>query len=170
MRCRAVRYCAALCGVLRCTFYFVHVRYHSKYHTRFVSTTLLSHKKCTPRSAQPSNSSAAPRSAVRCRAVPCLPCGAVPCYAFFRTCSTTYQLPVCTCVLVSLFSSFGCPLSVLFRVLWQITPVLCPSESDIANKHTAQRGAASSKPALGIIKSLLLVAPNHGPFPSAPFT
>ena len=59
------------------------------------------------------------------------------------------------------------PLHVFF--LSQNMPVLCRSERDIADKHTAQHRATGSAPvALDIIKSL--VAPNHGPLLSAAFT
>ena len=101
MRCRAVLYCVVLCHVVQCcvlcrTYSFVHARYHSKYHTsdrytRFVRTTLLKNKKCTPSSAQ--LSSAAQRSAVPCLAVLCraAACCALLRCAFFRTYSTRYH-------------------------------------------------------------------------------
>ena len=150
MPCHAVL-CGAVLGRAACfaaltLSYHLHASYHSKchvryrcYYARFVHTTLLNCKKCTPSSAQLSSaqlisaqlqlsySSAAQRIAVWCHVVPCLTlrCGAVPCCAFVRTyCtryhakykvpgimrSTRYQVPVCTCVLVFLFSLFDCSL------------------------------------------------------------
>ena len=123
-----------------------------------------------------------PWGAVRCRAVPYLAlwCGAVLCRTvlFFEHVvpdimrSARYQVPVCTYVCARLFAFFiDCPPSrsssrfFLSRKLHS----RCRSERNIANKHTAHLWATrSAKVALGIIKSL--VAPNHGPLLSAPFT
>ena len=146
-------------------------------HTRSVGTTLLNHKKCTPSSAQLSYSSAArsaaPYGAVRCRA---LRCGAVPCCAglsFENTVpgimrSTRYRyVRVHSSFL--LFSVIVLPLGPLDVSPPRKLHPYCGSERDIANKHTAQhRATSSAQVALGIIKSL--VAPNHGPLRSAPFT
>ena len=47
----------------------------------------------------------------------------------------------------------------------------CRSEHGIGNKQTAQhRAISSAQAACGIINSLLVVAPNHGPLLYAPFT
>ena len=98
---RAVRHWAVLCCAVPCcvlcsTYYFVHTRYHSKYHTRswyYYSTPgctyyLLNNKNSLP--AQLSPAIAPQRSAVRCRV---LLCRAVLCCAALRFLSNIqYQL------------------------------------------------------------------------------
>ena len=85
--CRAVPCCAVPC----CTYFSVHARYHYEVSCQVpvhqvCTYYLLNHKKCTPRSAQLSYSSAAQRSAVRYRALSCpvVPCRALPCCAVLR--------------------------------------------------------------------------------------
>ena len=129
-------------------------------------------------------------SAVRCRA---LSCGAVSCCAVlsfehkavYQVYEAKYQVPgtkyqfAGTGMYVFLYSSF----SFLQSRLSSLGPYVffprklhphCRSECDIANKHTVQctqhraTTSSSAQAALGIINSL--VAPNHGPLLSAPFT
>ena len=120
------------------------------------------------------------RSVMRCRAVPCLAlrCGAVPCCAvlFFEHTvpgimrNTRYQVRYARVYsslrffnLIVLSRSSSC-VSV-FRKLHPYRR----SERNITNRHTAHhRAISSAQIALGIVKSL--VAPNHGPLLSAPFT
>ena len=92
VRCRAMPYCAVLCRavpwyVLCCTYSFVQcqVSFELSYRVpvllHHVCTYIVEAQKMhTQFSAQPSYSSVAQRSTVRCRAVPCfvLRCGAVP--------------------------------------------------------------------------------------------
>ena len=181
--CRAVRYCrAALCHAVPCcvrfAVLFLHAQYHSKCHTTGTTAVrtryyMLNHKKCSRSLAQPSYSSAAPRSAVPC---PAVLCRAARCFLpniqqYQAPCDTRYR-PVCLWVCTRLFfslSAFDRPLSVLLprprklHTYWR-------SEREIANKHTAQHRAIRSAytAALGIIK--LLDAPNHGSLLSAAFT
>ena len=80
---------------------------------------------------------AVPCLALRCGVLPC--CSAVLCCAFFRAYSTgnhaKYQVPVCTCILVVLLSSFDGPLSVLFMYF-----IFC-----FANYTTADQNVTSPK-------------------------
>ena len=187
--CGAVPCCVLYCT---CSFVLVHARSHSKYHaryryTRFVRTTLLNHDKCTPSSAQLSYSSAAQRSAVRCA----LPCGtdAVPCalcllsyipyqvscevprtrYRHVGVCCCVSSVCVLffTCVIVFLRSFFVLSRSFFFMFFFRKLHPYCPSERDIASKHTTHHKTINSaQAALGVIKSL--VALTHVPLIAAP--
>ena len=78
---------------------------------------------------------------------------------------------VCTAAVYLYFrcSSLYCNISVLFMCIFRKVHPYCRSERDIPRKRTTQhRAISSAQVALGIIKSL--VAPNHGPLLSAPFT
>ena len=189
VRGRAVRFCAVLfraacfaalfrtCRVLLEVIisYPVMVQLYRYQGLYAPGTSLLKYKICTPSAAQPSYSSAAQRSAVRYRAVPCLAlrCGAA--LYFEHTAprvmrSTRYQASLCTCVLVFLLIllPFDCPLSVLMFLLYsQITPVYQNVTSPASTQHSTAlhstgQSALHKYIALGIIKSL--VAPNYGLF------
>ena len=131
--CRAVRYCCAVlchavpCCVLFAVLFTCQVSFEVPYHRHYCCTYQVlyaeSQKNIHYSSAQPSDSSAAQRSApcgaVRCRA---LPFGAVPCCAVLSFEHTTepgamrYPVPTGACACVRVFfslSSFDCPLSVL---------------------------------------------------------
>ena len=120
------------------------------------------------------------RRAVPCSAVRC--CFVLRC-AFVRTYSSTrfdakYQVPgAVTYEYVRVVYSSFCFLKLIVISRSPCPPPCklhpyCRSERDIANKHTAsaQHRATSSAQAaaLGIINKL--VAPNHGPLLSVPFT
>ena len=137
-------------------------------------------------SAQLSYSSAAQRRAVPCGTVPypAVQCCAVLCRAelccavlsfvhtLLRIMRSTSQGPdagmyACTRLCAFFIDCLLGPLH-LFYFSRKVHPH-CRSQRDIASKHTSQHRAITfAQVALGIIKSL--VAPNHGPLMSAPFT
>ena len=178
--CRAVRYCATVrCCAVLCRGECLTV----------LTLILLNHNKDAP-PAQLSpqlyivHSSAATCGAVRCRALPCvrccfmLRCAFFPTYSSARctTRSTRYQVGTGMYVILYSFFAFF-KVDSLLSVFMFLSPRKlhphCRSEFDIANKHTAKckhRATinSSAQAALGIIHSL--VAPNHGPLLTAPFT
>ena len=166
--CRAVRYCVVpCCALLRAVLYLLfgaRYQYHTRYqyYTRFVRATLLNNQKSIPSSAQLSYSSAEQRSAVRCRAAPCLAlrCGAMSCLAVLcrAACAVPYfehtvpgimriaryQVPVCTRLLVFLLSSIVV-LSWSSFFFFRIFHPYCRPERDITNKTTQHRQSALHK-------------------------
>ena len=143
-------------------------------------------KKCTPSLAQSSYSSAAQRSAVRCRAAPCraLRYDPVPCFTVFSsehtavpgimrnaTAGTRYRYAR-VCSSLCLLHFFSRPFLVLFVFFFasQIAHP-CTAGKSVTSTTSTQHNTGQSglhKEFLGFVKSL--VAPNHGPLPSAPFT
>ena len=170
--CGGVLYRAARYSVLSLSYKpgIIWKKYRTRYrfycNTRFVRTTLIEEQKYTSSSAQPSHTSAAQRSAVRCRAALCFPSNILG-----STRNIRYQVPVCTCVGIFFWGGgywFACPLSHLsvYCVFSPLDPC-CRSERDLANKHIAQhRVIGFSYVALSIVKSL--VARNHGPLSICP--
>ena len=122
--CGAVPFCAVLHAVPYLLFRACQVSFEEVVscsstevqHTRFVHTTMFSHKKFPPSSAL------AQQRAAQRRPVPCLEvqCGAVRRCAFFRRhsvgCYAKYQVPLRTCVLAFLLCSVNvlplCPLHI----------------------------------------------------------
>ena len=147
----------------------------------YIVRTFLNHKNALP--AQLSLAMA--QRLRQRRPVPCLAlrCGAGPCCTVLSF-DIQYQI---SCVVpgtryhyVRVYSYFcffsgGCPLSVLFMFFFSFFFLKLHRTgnqnvtSPIKHAHsTAQRAISSAQVALGLIKSL--VAPNHGPLRSAPFT
>ena len=94
-------------------------------------------------------------------------------YRYVCTCSVYY------CVIIAFLLSIDCPLSVLFHVFFKANYTRTGDENDDENddenvsspkiQHSTDKAIGSAQQeALGTIKSLL--ASNHGPLFSAPFT
>ena len=151
--CGTVRCCVVPCCVLCCTSSFVQARYHSnyyctryRYYTRFAVCTTLNHKKCTH--SQLSSPPLYLSSTMRCHAVPCL---ALRCCAFFRTCSSTryhakYQIPdagmdVCT---RPSFLQLICPPR-SFAVCFFLASYSRAADQNVTSPTSTQRKSISSR-------------------------